>query len=106
MQIYEIRKDKVYFACENFDTVFKEILSKSTSQKFSIVTNLPYLDQNSKDHMPYNQLMSAYKKFDQMLKKSHSEGIIENAFVFINNSNISDRSHFLKISEEKWELLE
>lgn len=43
---------------------------KDSGKKFSIITNLPYLDMNSKEHMPLKQLISAYKKFDKMLEQA------------------------------------
>jgi len=38
-------------------------------EKINIITNLPYTDARSKDHIPLNQLNSIYNRFNKMLKK-------------------------------------
>jgi hypothetical protein len=66
------------------------------------MTNLPYTNARSKDHIPLNQLSSIYKRFNKMIEKNKKS--IANIFVIINNSpeDITSPFHFLRVSTENW----
>ena len=69
----------------------------------NIVTNLPYTQSRSKEHIPLNQLKSIYRRFNKMIEKNKEK--IANVFIIINStpSEIISPNHFLTISSEKWE---
>ena len=60
---------------------------------------MPYFKARSADHIPLSQLVSVYKRFSKMIRKSKDK--ISNVFILIDNNsaNISNPNHFLSISD-------
>ena len=77
--------------------------TSSKGKNITIVTNLPYLGERSKEQMPLNQLRSVYQRFNRMVKENSHK--IRNVFVIINADEKENRSHFLRLSEEDWRII-
>ena len=100
-QVFELLPNKIYLGVGDFE----EMASKLTSdaQDVTILTNLPYLGERSKDHIPLNQLKSLYIRFNKMVAENSAK--IRNVFVVVNADGKENRSHFLRLATEEWRIM-
>lgn len=89
--------------CGDFEKLADSVLLPD--RKVTIITNLPYFQARSAEHMPLSQLVSVYRRFSKMIRKYKDR--ISNVYILIDNNNayLTHPNHFLSVSEEKWTII-